>query len=85
MNTLSELKSLERIHSFIKTKRNGKPKELADRLGISRSCLYRNIQKLEELGAEITYSRMAGHFYYENDFEFKITIETNSFCEIYGN
>ncbi|MBN1598335.1 MAG: helix-turn-helix domain-containing protein [Bacteroidales bacterium] len=84
MNTLSELENLEKIHHIIKIRKRGTPGELANRLNISRSCLYRYISKLEEFGAEVVYSRTGGFFYYKNNFEFRLVVEINAMLKTFG-
>ncbi len=55
----------------------GTPDELAERLSISRSAVYRMIDELNARGAEIKYSRSRCTFYYSSDmlveFHFNIT------------
>ena len=84
MSTLREFEILDTIHHMIKRKRRGTPYELANRLNISRSCLYDYINKLEDYGAEISYSRSSQSFYYKNDFEFKLIIQTGTMNKIFG-
>lgn len=84
MRNIDELERLGRVHDIILKKRNGTPAELASYLGISRSCLYKYIDELKVLGADVAYSRNFGFFYYRNEFRLKILIETSEICQIIG-
>ena len=50
---LSEFEKLIHLHELILKQRTGTPEELAMRMGISRACLFRYMEKLKGYGAEI--------------------------------
>lgn len=81
---MKELELLAKVHRLIKNRSIGTPKELAELLGISRSCLYLHIDKLKDMGAEIRYCKTARQFQYWNDFAFKVTIETPNMHHVIG-
>ena len=60
-----------RLHQFIKRKGTGCHRAFAKRLGISVSALYRHLDTLKNLGAEIEYCTDRKTYYYVNNFEFK--------------
>jgi len=72
MSFYQKWKTIECIHYKIKTRSTGTPEEFSRRLNISRSTLYEYIEDLEELGAEIRYSRCLQTFYYVNDFDISV-------------
>jgi len=70
MNLLQNVQCVEKLHTLILQKNTGTPKELAQRLGISRASLYILIEELKELNLSITYSRKLETFRYEKDVKF---------------
>ena len=60
------------MHQLIQTEKTGNPNMLANRLGISRSTLYRILDELKSYDAPIEYSRKRETFYYSKFYEFKI-------------
>lgn len=71
MNLLQNVQSVDKLHALILQKNTGTPKELAQRLGISRSNLYILIEELNGLNLTIIYSRKLETFYYEKKIEKK--------------
>jgi len=71
MNLLQNVQSVDKLHALILQKNTGTPKELAQRLGISRSSLYILIDELNGLNLTIIYSRKLETFYYEKKIEKK--------------
>lgn len=61
----------------IREQNTGTSKELAETLDISRSQLFEVMSELKDFGAEICFSRNRRTYYYANDFDIKLTIETN--------
>ena len=68
-NLYKKVERLKRINFFIQIKVTGRPKEFADKLGISRSSVYDYINELRKFGAEIDYCRKRFSFYYLEDFK----------------
>ena len=75
MSVFEKTLKLKDVHKIIKNNIIGTPKEIAEKLEISRSCLYNYIEDLKSIGAEIEYNRTAQYFYYGNNFDLKIVIE----------
>ena len=71
MNLLQNVQSVDKLHALILQKNTGTPKELAQRLGISRSNLYILIDELNGLNLTIGYSRKLETFYYEKEEKIK--------------
>ncbi|MCL1973714.1 MAG: HTH domain-containing protein [Bacteroidetes bacterium] len=67
MSHFDFLEKLSVLNKLICRGYTGTPKELAQRLSISRSTLYEIIDELNSRGAEIKYSRNRNTFYYNND------------------
>jgi|ERR1035437_1644439 hypothetical protein len=67
MNLLKNANYIERLHELILSKKTGNPKELSERLGISRANLYILIEELNTLNLPVTYSTKYETFYYERD------------------
>lgn len=84
MKKLRELETLCTVHRAIKFRMFGSASEIADKIGLSRSCLYKYINEIENLGGEVSYSRSKHCFYYQNDFELKIKIETSEINRVFG-
>jgi predicted DNA-binding transcriptional regulator YafY len=66
------LKRIERIDHLIKIRGTGTPEKFAERLGISRRCLYDYINRMKESGAPIKYDQYRTTFYYAEEGNFKI-------------
>ncbi len=58
---------LERLDQLIRMKATGSARELAKKLGISKSTVYEVIDVLKQLGADIGYCSYRKSFYYESD------------------
>ena len=68
MTLFEQLDHFQRINDYIRRKATGTPDEFAKRLKLSRRTLYRHIDELKSLGAEISYCRNTQTFYYEAPF-----------------
>ena len=62
------------IHESIKKRKSGTYQDLADKLKMSKSNVFRIIETLRGFGAEIEFDRTLNSYYYKNlfDIEFKI-------------
>ena len=69
MTFTEQLRQIKRLHELIKRKATGSPKQLADRMNISRATAFRRVEDLKDLGAEIAYCRDRQSYYYELPFE----------------
>ena len=72
MNFLQNVNRMEKLHTLIIQRKTGTPQELAERLGISRACLYILIDEFNALNLPVSYSRKYETFFYER--EVKLTI-----------
>lgn len=70
MSFVEKLALVKRLHAFIDRKGTGNHEALAGRLGISVSALYRHLDILKSLGADIAYCHHRQTFYYQEDFDF---------------
>ena len=74
MKTFKQLERLRRVHELIQQENTGNPKEFALKLHISEREVYRIVEYLKELDAEIFFSRSSNSYYYEEDFELIVNI-----------
>ena len=74
MNTLKQLKRIKKIHKRIAAGNTGKPKEFAETLNISERELYRILDYVKDLGAQISFSRKQNSYYYLSDFDLLINV-----------
>lgn len=67
---------LAHFHRLILSENTGNAQELAEKLGISRSSLYRILDTIEDYGIEIKYSYKRNTYYYphRNHVRIKISI-----------
>lgn len=63
---------LRRLDYFIQRKVSGTPMEIANRLGVSRSSLFRYLDELRNFGAEISYCRDRQCYYYKEPFQLEL-------------
>ena len=63
-------KCLKRIHQFIRQNGTGSPNNFSSRLGISVATMYRYLDELRNLGAEIGYCSVRESYYYQTEFTF---------------
>jgi len=75
MNFLQNVNRMEKLHTLILQRKTGSPKELAERLGISRACLYMLIEEFNSLNLPVSYSRKLETFYYERDVKLTISFK----------
>ncbi len=55
MNLLEQIELLKRIDALVRRKATGTSKQLANRLGISRTSVFRYIKYLKTFGGSIAY------------------------------
>ena len=72
MNFIKNINRVEILHNLILEEKTGNPKQLAERLGISRATLYVLIDELNALNMTVAYSRKHETFYYTQ--EVKLTL-----------
>lgn len=67
MSIANQIKLLQRMNSMIRMKATGSPEEFAQRVGVSKATLYRHVDTLKELGADIHYNPHRGSFEHLSD------------------
>jgi len=81
MKAFVQLERLKRMNRLIKEEKTGDPEEFAQRLKISPSHLYRCIEDMKELGAPVNFSRSRHTYYYEKDFDIKVSYSVQLLSE----
>jgi len=84
---MSRFKFIDRLillEKLIRQRRTGTPDELAQRLSVSRSALYRKIDELNSYGAEIQFCRTRNSFYYGGDIVIDIFFRPKLLAETTG-
>ena len=74
MSLTKSIQRLQKLHLLISEQKTGTPKELAKKLGISRSYLYIMIEDVKMLNMHVIYSRKNKTFFYEIDNIFDISL-----------
>lgn len=69
MTFKDHLLQVKRLHELIRLKSTGTPEKLAQRMNISRATVFRKIDYLKALGAEIEYDRDRMTYYYIEPYE----------------
>lgn len=71
MTTLDILRRLQRMDQLIRLKATGSPLDFAAKLEISKSKLYNDLQALRDLGAEISFCKDCGSYFYKHPPQFE--------------
>ena len=71
MTFLEHLELLRRMDGLIRHKATGRYDAFAGRIGISVASLFRRLEELKTLGAEIDYCHRRQSYYYSNTFSFR--------------
>lgn len=74
MKLLKQIERINRLHELIKHRRTGTPQELAKRLGISTSMVYKMMDELRLKDAPIEYSRPLRTYYYSQPYLMSINL-----------
>lgn len=69
MSFNEHLNQVKRLHYLIKRKATGNAQQLAKRLEVSRATVFRRIEDLKTLGAEVEYCKERQSYFYRNYFE----------------
>ncbi len=75
MKLLEQIERINRLHELIRFRRTGTPQELAKRLNLSTSMVYKLMEELKMREAPIEYSRQLGTYYYTSAFQMKIYMD----------
>ena len=65
MSARKYFERLERMDQLIRRKATGSPNQFAEKMGINRSTLMRNLAEIKRLGAEIQYDPIRQTYFYE--------------------
>ncbi|WP_106792748.1 hypothetical protein [Aquimarina sp. Aq78] len=68
---IKHIKTIERIDQLTRLQATGSPEQLASRLGISKTKLYRIIDLMKELNAPISYDVSTQSYVYVEEVGFK--------------
>ena len=75
MKLLEQVERINRLHEMIKYRRTGTPQQLAKRLNLSTSMVYKLIEELRLKDVPIEYSRQLETYYYSNQYMMNISID----------
>lgn len=81
MKLLEQIERINRLHEMIKYRRTGTPQQLARRLNLSTSMVYKLMDELKLREVPIEYSRQLGTYYYSRSFQMKISIDFKTIAE----
>lgn len=88
MKFVLQLERYQKIDALIQQQKTGTPREFSNKLGISRSHLYRLLEILKDKGAPIKYDRKLLTFCYSEPYKLNITptthLDTDKMDEISG-
>ncbi len=76
MADLEKTRRLSKLCEFIRSERTGGLEKLSEKLNVSRVSVYYYIQELKFLGAQIEYDRQRKTYYFNNSFNFKLSISS---------
>lgn len=65
---------LDRIDRLIQRRQTGSPKELSERLNVSKRTVYRLIEELRVLGLSIEFDRVVNSYVYQDENTFSIVV-----------
>jgi predicted DNA-binding transcriptional regulator YafY len=74
MNLQEQINLISRVHQLIRLKATGTPKELAQRLEMSESTLYRLIDDMKRIGFPILYNKSRQTYCYEMEVRFNFEV-----------
>jgi len=75
MKLIEQIERINRLHELIKYRRTGTPKELAKRLGLSTSMVYKILEELKLKEAPIEYSKQLRSYYYSKPYLMNIKLD----------
>ncbi len=78
MSLIKYIRRLKQMHDLIRRGSTGDSVEFAEKVGLNRAMLLRNLGEMKELGARIKYSRLRRTYYYEEEFYFYVGSKRDS-------
>jgi biotin operon repressor len=82
MTFLEKIELFRRVDQLIKRKATGTPDDLAQKLGVSRRCVFDIITQLKDLGGPVQYCEVRKSYFYEYECKFQFGFVDPK--EIYG-
>ena len=79
MNSIKNLKRLERLHGLILSECTGSPYELSRRLGISERLVYHLVEQLKDFDAKIGYDSSRRTYFYDDRFDLEFDVSVRVF------
>lgn len=74
MKAEEQIERLAKMNRLIKAEHSGNPEEFASQLGVCKSHLFNLIEEMKIMGAPIKYSRIRRTYYYDSDFEIRLSM-----------
>lgn len=74
MRLIRKINQINRLHSLIKRKSTGSPKELAAKFNVSERCIYRLMDELKHMDIDINYNRSRRSYEYITPIESNLLI-----------
>lgn len=84
MTFLERLACIERLDQLIRLKATGSPKELADKLDISKRSIQNLLEDMEAMGASIYYCSQRRSYCYERELQFIYGFRDQDGKKIFG-
>jgi len=75
MKLLEQVERINRLHEMIKYRRTGTPQQLAKRLNLSTSMIYKLMEELKLQDVPIEYSRQLETYYYSSLYMMNISLD----------
>lgn len=75
MKLLEQVERINRLHEMIKYRRTGTPQQLAKRLNLSTSMIYKLMEELKLKEVPIEYSRQLKTYYYSSQYMMNISLD----------
>ena len=75
MKVLEQIERINRLNEMIKMRRTGTPDQLAKKLKISTSMVFKIMDELKAREVPVAYSRQCGTYYYTRDFSIRIMMD----------
>jgi len=87
MKFLEKLQVIERVDQLIRMKATGSPEALAEKLNVSRRCVYDIINVMKRMDAPILYNTSRKSYYYSHECNlmigFEVSIKISGGCKNY--
>lgn len=85
MKLLDKIQQIERLDELIRRKSTGSPQELANKLNISKRAVFRLMELMKNLDAQIYFCRERNSYCYKKDVKFEFGFIENKNNLVGGN